>query len=402
MRQTRGCSSGFFTVVVAAVAAATVLSATSFASSGAASEIIARFAAQQDPLAKPRLGRNWVGFGAKYALKHRSITMVRGTHVGSGGCAFDSSLSLAVHRARTELRERAINVRTCQAIVERGVPPVRPDSGLRRPGYRSRADSHTYAFPQLTFPALPDPLAGQPGGEYDPNQPVPPDLVDPADAEPGNTDAVPQPGAGAEADPGPPNGDECQTAPCSPPALNGAVRLPCVTGRPATNGDCCIDHDCRDTYPTDPQEFARRRLPPGWYTSAGEFHSWWEDPVQIDVASDRDRVSYPFGNGCVHNPFSISWQLNWYTTSGWYLQSDNHRNGAVCGYGYQSTYAEMKNDVFCPALVPLFGRTSRAYFDRNVIRGLGNGALKGEVRSVVKGGCVRLLHFNYKLTRTAP
>jgi hypothetical protein len=399
MRRSHSCSARL--AVLIATAAALLATAAAASASIGAHQAITRFLDQGNPLAKPHLGKGWFGFAARYALRPRHVAVVRGRHIGAGGCTFDSKLSLPFHSARIELRERAIRPRTCQALVETGVPPLRPPAAPARRGFESRAATHTWAFPQLSFAPVPDPLAGGPGGEVDPNQPVPPDYVDPADAEPGNTDAVPQPGEGAEADPGPPNGDACQTAPCSPPTVRTTVEVPCPNGR-ATNGDCCADHDCRSTYPSNPVVFVARRLPPGWYTSAGEWHSWWEDPVQIDVASDRDRVSYPFGNGCVHNPFSTSWQLDWYTTSGWYLKSDNHRSGAVCGYGYQSTYAEMKNDVFCRALIgPLFGRTSRAYFDRNTIRGLGNGTLKAVVHSSVKGGCVRLLHFNHKLTRTA-
>jgi hypothetical protein len=45
---------------------------------------------------------------------------------------------------------------------------------------------------------------------------------------------------------------------------------------------------------------------------------------------------------------------------------------------------------------------SLRYFDRTWIDGYSDGKQQGIWRSYVKGGCVRLLHFNHKLTRTAP
>jgi hypothetical protein len=361
--------------------------------------VIARFANQADPLAQPVLGPRWTGFAARYPLAHRRITVIHGKR-HAGGCIFDGRLSLRSRGLRIAQRERAINIGRCQALLEAGVPPLDAPDAADAAGHASKSESASLAFAGLT----PDPLAGGPGGEVDPNQPVPPDLVDPGDAEPGNTDVVPQADAGTEADPGPPNGDPCQTAPCvAATASTAGVGIPCANGQSTDGTRCCIDHDCIATYPRDARGFVLSKLPPGWSTSAGEFHAWWEDPAQIDVASSRDSISYSFGGGCVHNPVTVGHQLNWYTTSGWYLQSENYRSGAQCAYAYHSTYAEMKNDVFCRALIgPLFGRTSRAYFDRAWIDGYSNGSLQGIWRSYVKGGCVRLLHFNHKLTRTAP
>lgn len=135
--------------------------------------------------------------------------------------------------------------------------------------------------------------------------------------------------------------------------------------------------------------------------SAGYFRSWWDDPIGIDVTVAHDTVDFTYSGGCVQT-YGTAWSLSWYSPSGWERRKDSHTHGAVCGYAYQSTYARFINDVFCRAAIgPLFGRTTKVYFDRNTIRGLGgNGTLKGLVHSVAKGGCREALSFHYKIYRT--
>jgi hypothetical protein len=352
-------------VVCVGVAAAGMLAGPAWGSTRgpalSGSAALRAIATQHDPLARPRLGRAWHGYAERYALGRRSLAVVAGKRLAPRVCGFTDVLDLTLFEDRIEARTRAINLSSCIKVVERGVPPL-----SERSPQESAGMSQARSTP--VDPILGD-VAENPGGDVaDPSDPPFVSEVDPSDAQvetnpPGvDTDGVMQPGVGTGVDS------------CAPAAgCNGTPEIP--TQLTVENG--------------------------GY--SAGYLRTWWEDPVGIDVAVANTHISYTYTpGGCVkrNNPSGYT-QLTWYSSSGWELVTDNTKMGRVCGYGYVSTYAYMKNTKFCSAISAGFGKTTKVHFDRNTLRGLADGTLHGISYSVAKGGCVRLLDRHVKLQRTA-
>jgi hypothetical protein len=297
---------------------------------------LARISSQRDRLAKPELGRGWHTFAARYSLAKSTVSLVRGKRLRRGKCDFINRLTLAPHEKRRESRARAVNLSECLAVVEVGIPPARAPSG-------SSSNEQPHALSEDDGPA---------GEAPDPDEVKPSECG--VDGVYPYTDCVLVPSAGAEVDP--------------------------------------IDDDPSATSGADPDEHE------GLYWSRGEYHSWYEDPIGINVAQIWDTIAggYPFGGGCVQQFFSSAhWQ--WY--EGWGVSADNHKHGKVCGYAYQSSYMHFRNGVFCRVFIWPFAKATHVYFNRNTIRVLGNGTLKGIVHSSVSGGCSKLLSFHSHLER---
>jgi hypothetical protein len=361
MRAVRGCS-----WIVVAVGVATA-GATAQPASGAGprglttAAALHKVAAQRDPLAKPRLGTPWRTFGEQYRLARPSFRVLKGTRLAPGVCDFANRLTLAPHQRAIEGRARAINLSTCVAVVERGVPPAPAVPEQQRAG-------STQAAAGPLDPLLDD-LQENPGADIvDPNDPPGPP-VDPHDVSvetdpPGvNTDAVPQPGVGAGA------------IQCAPGA--GCVGTPEPPGTMSTREN-------------------------GGYT-AGYYRTWYEDPVGIDVAVDNTHINFEYTpGGCVKRlGFGGFADYTYYSTSGWELVAHNLKSGRVCGYAYESSFAYMKNTKFCRIFGFGFGHTTKVHFDRTTIRGLSSGGLHGLGHSIASGGCTKLLSFHDRIVLTA-
>ena len=356
------------------VTATTGMAATAGAAAPRAADpqLLERFRAQADPLAAPAFGSEWQGFAKRYALSKRRLVWVQGRRIGDLGCATRLSLTLKRDEDVIEGRERALHVPTCLSLVEIGVPPRSALDEPQQEGMSTRGDSAAMA---AVPPAEPDPA----GEVTDPSDA--PKNADPDDALPaGNHDVVDQqPGAEAEADPGEMPWEAVKDLICEHDP-----------GLPACGGCPPICDEAEGT-----RVLTRH--------TAGTYRSWYEDPApfNIDVAGIKDAVDFRYGGGCAGwGTFYWGWWADWYSTTGWQFDDFNHHFGRVCGYVYHSSYAHFRNPVFCRVLAgPLFGKTTKIKFDRNTIRGLGNGGLKGIVNARRSGGCFRLLSLNDRLRR---
>lgn len=324
------------------LAAAITAAATLAPAAAQAAPVETQFKRQADPLAAPQLGKGWHGFKADHLLSDRRVRVLDG-EVGPDGCRFDVTSKLTTEEVAEVARSRAVNVGTCQMLLESGVPPA---------AVIAREDAAAPESPDCGQGAADD-VEGTPGSE---NVPTPPN-ADEVPTDPGDM-GTPVPGVGASVDP-----------PASGP-----------TGRCGT---------MRATAPYYPR-------------SAGFFKSRFEDPAFLDVTSVTNTIDYTYGGGCVQR---AAWgdSVYWLDTSGWALTRRDLAGYRTCAQTSSSTRATMRNRGFCRLLIGLlFGRTTYNTYDRNIITGKNTGTLYSRVGvAYASGGCANLLTFYSYSRRTA-
>lgn len=129
-------------------------------------------------------------------------------------------------------------------------------------------------------------------------------------------------------------------------------------------------------------------------TSAGYLRSWLEDPIAIEVNAVTNSVTWGWsGLGCV-TPGTGGKKYEWLTASGWDRLENEWQNTFTCAEQISSSYVHFRNDIFCASM------DTDAYYNRNTVRGLSNGELKGEYFIQRIGFCKEMLSAHFRLKRT--
>lgn len=100
-------------------------------------------------------------------------------------------------------------------------------------------------------------------------------------------------------------------------------------------------------------------------------HSWYEDPVGIDLNNVENSVEWHPDGSCAWPSGEwaiVTVSLSWFPYSGWYKVSDSHVATFSCGGVSIETTAHFRNDVFCVLSDDTF-----ADYEPNKVTGLPNG-----------------------------
>jgi hypothetical protein len=137
----------------------------------------------------------------------------------------------------------------------------------------------------------------------------------------------------------------------------------------------------------------------GLYRAHYYFRSWYEDPLGIDVTIVGNSIDWHYNGLDVYPPVKATYHFHEYKKSGWGLFEHDSRGDWNLTRGTDSSYAHFANGSFPGCL----GKETHVWFNRNNIFGYWNGAAEGKVHAKLRGlnaaGCIRALHFHYRLQR---
>ncbi|CAM4262774.1 hypothetical protein ACE3MS_08645 [Paenibacillus dendritiformis] len=131
--------------------------------------------------------------------------------------------------------------------------------------------------------------------------------------------------------------------------------------------------------------------PLAFTTKSGSFQTVWEDPINLNVNSVKDNITFSY-DGTTVNYIYGSDNRTWLTASGWYEKSHSINSY----YSYLSgkavnitvaTTATYQNDTFCAL------NTTNVYYNPNAVTGTYIGNISGQVSTNATGGCSSWLHY---------
>lgn len=114
-------------------------------------------------------------------------------------------------------------------------------------------------------------------------------------------------------------------------------------------------------------------------------HSWYEDPVGIDLNNVDNSVEWHPNGSCAWPPGEwaiVTAGLSWFRYSGWYKVSDSHVATFSCDGVSIETTAHFRNDTFCA-----LGGNTFADYEPNKVTGLPSGSADFYWAMFKRGGC---------------
>lgn len=131
--------------------------------------------------------------------------------------------------------------------------------------------------------------------------------------------------------------------------------------------------------------------PLAFTTKSGSFQTVWEDPINLNVNSVKDNITFSY-DGTTVNYISGTDNRTWLTASGWYEKSHSISSyysylGSTAVNITVSTTATYQNDTFCAL------NTTNVYYNPNEATGTYIGNISGQVSINATGGCSSWLHY---------
>lgn len=126
------------------------------------------------------------------------------------------------------------------------------------------------------------------------------------------------------------------------------------------------------------------------YHSVAYLHTWLEDPPNADVNSVTNYIDWWWNGSYVTSGYANDYRW-WLTETGW-SEREHNLQAYIDGNGraVSSTYSHFVNPWFC------FTIDTHALYNRNNIRGAGNGWWSADWNVNWWGGCYNLLDFDYE------